>query len=79
MSKKLVALRAGLVAAGASPEEAAMPPALLPLDLMLSVLRDEQLPLEVRLTAARYAAPYCHHHKGQVDVNGSCLPARDDW
>ena len=59
---------------GAKPEEAALPPALLPLDLMLSVVRDENLPLEVRLTAARWSAPYCHHHKGQVDVNGISQP-----
>ena len=51
-----------------------MPPALLPLDLMLSVVRNESLSLEVRLTAARYAAPYCHHHKGQVDTTGRDVP-----
>jgi hypothetical protein len=41
---------------------------------MLAVVRDENLPLEVRLAAARYAAPYCHHHKGQVDTNGISQP-----
>ena len=73
-NRRTLALRQGLVTVGAKPEEAALPPALLPLDLMLSVVRDENLPLEVRLTAARYAAPYCHHHKGQVDTNGISQP-----
>jgi hypothetical protein len=73
-NKRTLALRQGLVTVGARPEEAALPPALLPLDLMLSVVRDENLPLEVRLAAARYAAPYCHHHKGQVDTNGISQP-----
>ena len=58
---------------GAKPEEAALPPALMPLDLMLAVLRNDQLPLEVRLTAARYAAPFCHPHKG-IDINGISQP-----
>jgi hypothetical protein len=70
LNKRTLALRQGLVTVGAMPEEAALPPALLPLQLMLDVVRDENLPLEVRLNAARWAAPYCHHHKGQVDVNG---------
>jgi hypothetical protein len=41
---------------------------------MLAVVRDENLPLEVRLTAARWSAPYCHHHKGGIDVSGISQP-----
>ena len=74
VNKKTIALRQGLIVAGARPEEAALPPALAPLEFMLAVVRDENLPLEVRLNAARWSAPYCHHHKGQVDVNGISQP-----
>ena len=51
-----------------------MPPRLQPLELMLDVVNDTSLSLELRLAAARYAAPYCHHHKGQVDTNGISQP-----
>src|SRR5690242_6639336 len=33
---------------------------ILPVDLMLSVMRDEDLPMNIRLQAAREAAPYVH-------------------
>jgi hypothetical protein len=32
----------------------------MPLDFMLAVMRDENLPPERRLEAAKAAAPYCH-------------------
>jgi hypothetical protein len=74
VNKRTLGLRAGLVAAGASPEEAALPPRLTPLRFLLDVMCDENLPVDMRLNAARWAAPYCHHHKGQVDVNGISQP-----
>ena len=33
---------------------------LMPLDLMLQILRDQSLDWELRLQAAKDAAPYCH-------------------
>jgi hypothetical protein len=53
---------------------AALPPRLQPLELLLDVLNDASLSLEVRLNAARWAAPYVHHHKGQVDTSGRDAP-----
>lgn len=62
------------MAVGASPEVAAQPLRLQPLELMLDVVNDASLPLDVRLNAARWAAPYVHHHKGQVDQAGRDVP-----
>jgi hypothetical protein len=63
-----------LMAAGASPEVAAQPPRQQPLELMLDVMNDASLSLDVRLNAARWAAPYVHHHKGQVDTGDISRP-----
>jgi hypothetical protein len=73
-NKRTVALRAGLVVAGASPERAAQPPRLQPLELLVNTLNDTSLPLETRLDAARWAAPYCHAHQGRVDVSDISRP-----
>jgi hypothetical protein len=73
-NKKTIGRRMALLAAGASPELAAQPPRLQPLTLMLDVMNDASLPLEMRLTAARWAAPYVHHHKGQVDTGDISRP-----
>jgi hypothetical protein len=51
-----------------------LPPRLQPLELMLDVVNDASLPLELRLAAARHAAPYVHHQKGQVDTSGRDVP-----
>jgi hypothetical protein len=74
LNKKTLGLQAGLLAAGASPEIAAQPLRLQPLQFMLDVMNDASLPFEVRLNAARWSAPYCHHHKRQVDTNGISQP-----
>jgi hypothetical protein len=73
-NKRTLALRAGLVAAGASPEGAAQPPRLQPLELLVNTLNDVSLPLDVRLNAARWAAPYVHAHQGRVDVSDIARP-----
>jgi hypothetical protein len=73
-NKKTIGRRVALIAAGASPEMAALPLRLQPLELMLDVLNDASLPLDVRLNAARWAAPYCHHHRGQIDVSDAARP-----
>jgi hypothetical protein len=44
-----------------------------PLDFLLAVMRHGELPLEVRLHAARCAAPYRHRALKSVDVSGEVL------
>lgn len=44
---------------------------LTPLDYMLTVLRDENNPLDVRLDAANKAAPYVHAKLATVDHKSS--------
>jgi hypothetical protein len=73
-NKRTVGRRLALMAAGVNTEAAALPLRLQPLELMLNVVNDVSLPLEVRLNAARWSAPYVHHHKGQVDINGMSQP-----
>jgi hypothetical protein len=73
-NKKTIGRQMALMAAGASPEVAAQPLRQQPLELMLDVMNDASLSLDVRLNAARWAAPYVHHHKGQVDTNGISQP-----
>lgn len=41
---------------------------LLPIDFMLSKLRDERAPLKVRMWAAQTAAPYIHPKLAMVDA-----------
>ena len=42
-----------------------------PLDLMLSVMRNEDQPLTVRLDAAKAAAPYVHPRLNATELSGS--------
>lgn len=42
---------------------------LMPLDYMLSVLRDETQPQEARFAAAEKAAPYLHPRLASIDAN----------
>ena len=42
---------------------------LSPLELMLSVMRDTELPMGLRLDTANKAAPYCHARMVVADVN----------
>lgn len=58
---------------------------LTPLEYMLSVMRDEEFPMEVRMDAAKGAAPYIHprlaatEHSGWVSLGLSEeLQALDD-
>lgn len=44
---------------------------LTPLDFMLSALRDEERTFEVRMDAAKAAAPYCHPKRAPVDADGN--------
>lgn len=43
---------------------------ILPLDYMLSILRDVQQPPDVRMDAAKAAAPYVHPKRAPVDSKG---------
>jgi len=42
---------------------------LLPLDFMLAALRDEEKPFDVRMDAAKAAAPYIHAKLASVDAS----------
>ena len=42
---------------------------LTPLDYMLSILRDELLPSDARMDAAKAAAPYSHAKLQAMDAN----------
>jgi hypothetical protein len=74
VNKRTVVLRRGFVEAGASPEMAAKPPRQMPLDFMLDLLNDTTQSLDLRLVAARYAAPYVHSTKGHVNVSSISQP-----
>lgn len=53
---------------------------LAPLDYLLSVMRDEEVPREERVDAANKAAPYVHAKLSSVDVkssDGSMTPKPD--
>lgn len=43
---------------------------LTPIDFMLSVLRDESHPIQLRMTAAKDVAPYVHPRLAQVEHSG---------
>jgi hypothetical protein len=51
-------------------KEALAASGLSPLDYMLSVLRDEKASQDVRLTAAKAAAPYLHRALKSVEHSG---------
>lgn len=42
----------------------------MPLDYMLSVLRDESQPMESRMDAAKNAAPYVHSRLSSTEIKG---------
>jgi hypothetical protein len=79
-NKRTLALRMGLMAAGAPPdlatppEEAVKPPHQQPLEFLLNVMEDESHPIATRVDAAKAAAPYVHFRKGMVDQAGRDQP-----
>jgi hypothetical protein len=79
-NKRTLALRMGLIAAGAPPdlatppEEAVKPPRQQPLEFLLNVMEDESHPIATRVDAAKAAAPYVHFRKGLIDTNGRDVP-----
>lgn len=54
------------------------PPALTPLDYLLSVLRDPGRPEKERFEAAKAAAPYVHARLSSVDHSGGVHLAHED-
>ena len=56
--------------ATAAKEAAIASSGLTPLDYMLSVLRDELMESDVRLEAAKAAAPYVHPKRAPVNSDG---------
>jgi len=73
-NKRTLALRLGVVDAGAPLALADKPPRQLPLDFLLDVMADESHPLATRVDAAKAAAPYIHFRKGLVDTSGRDVP-----
>jgi hypothetical protein len=68
LNKKTLLRNAALSAAAADPY-------LSPLDYLLNVMREQTLPLETRVAAAREALPYLHS-KPQVSVARQATPGR---
>ena len=71
LNKRTLALRMGVVAAGAPLE---LGKKQLPLDFLLEVMADESQPIATRVDAAKAAAPYLHFRKGLVDTTGRDVP-----
>jgi len=46
---------------------------LTPLDYLLSIMRDEQAVIDMRIDAAKAAAPYIHPRLAAIDHSGSLL------
>jgi hypothetical protein len=68
-NKRTVALRAGLVAAGAAPDLATPP-----FKFLSDVMANENNELPVRIDAAKALLPYTNFRKGLVDTSGHDLP-----
>jgi hypothetical protein len=73
-NRRTLALRSGLVAAGAPLDLANKQLQQLPLDFLLDVMSDESHPIATRVDAAKAAAPYVHFRKGLVDTSGRDVP-----
>jgi hypothetical protein len=52
---------------------------LMPLDHMLSILRNENETQQRRDWAAEKAAPYCHPRLTAVDVKADISASHEDW
>lgn len=56
--------------ASVAKEKAIAASGLTPLEFMLKALRDELNAFDVRMDAAKSAAPYCHPRRAPVDGDG---------
>jgi hypothetical protein len=52
---------------------------LMPLDHMLTILRNENETAERRDWAAEKAAPFCHPRLSSVDVKADISTTHEDW
>lgn len=50
---------------------------LTPLDYLLSIMRDEQAVIDMRIDAAKAAAPYIHPRLAAIDHSGSLTIAHE--
>jgi hypothetical protein len=50
----------------------------MPLDFLLSVMRDDKRDFPARVDAAKAAAPYCHARLTAVDLGGKLTLAHED-
>ena len=73
-NRRTLALRMGVMDAGAPLALAEKPPRQLPLDFLLEVMADESHPIATRVDAAKAAAPYVHFRNGLVDTHGRDVP-----
>ena len=69
-NRRSIGLRLGLLATGASPEEAMK----RPLQFLLAVVADESQPIGTRIAAATSALPYKNHRLGLIDTAGRDTP-----
>lgn len=58
--------------------EAALADGISPLDFMLARLRDEGLAPDVRMDAAKAAAPYCHPRLQNIEAHGNLTETYED-
>ena len=54
--------------------EDAKKPGQLPLEFLLAVMHNTRHTIEVRVDAAKAAAPYVHFRKGMIDSTGRDVP-----
>jgi hypothetical protein len=71
-NRKTLGFQARLMAAGASPEEAAAK--LPPFDFLAAVVADETQPIATRIDAAKSLLPYTNFRNGLVDSSGRDIP-----
>jgi hypothetical protein len=50
----------------------------MPLDFLLSIMRDDANDMDARKDAAKAAAPYCHAKLANVEMSGSLTVHHED-
>lgn len=50
----------------------------MPLDYMLTIMRDESLPMPIRFEAAKAAAPFCHSKLASVQHTGALSVSHEE-
>ena len=52
---------------------------LMPLDFMLAIMRDQYLPLSIRLKAAKAAAPFCHPKLASIQNSATAGTSHEEF